>query len=160
MSRFDKLEFGDQLEEEFGEQNVAKDEGYFLNQGRTAFGSADFEKALRAYAKALEFNPRSETGWGGQVRALIELGEYREAALWADKALEHFEAAQAIAEETGYRQPLAEAWLGLGLVQERKGDTSAALKYYEKALAIAQPIKLGPVIRIASSRIDDLFRLS
>jgi len=73
-----------------------------------------------------------------------------------DEALRHFEVAQAIAEETGYQQPLAEAWLGVGLVQESKGNTSAALKYYETALTVAQPINLGPVIRIAASRIDDL----
>jgi hypothetical protein len=45
------------------------------------------------------------------------------------KALKHFEAAQAIAEEIGAQHALAEALLGLGLVQERKGDTRAALRY-------------------------------
>lgn len=75
-----------------------------------------------------------------------------------DKAVEHFEVAEIIAEETGYQQPLAEAWLGLGLVRERKDDTSTALNYYQRALSIAQPINLGPVIRIATSRIDDLYR--
>ncbi|MCP4538018.1 MAG: tetratricopeptide repeat protein [Chloroflexi bacterium] len=73
-----------------------------------------------------------------------------------DKALEHFKAAQAVAEETGYQQPLAEAWLGIGLVQEGKGNTSVALECHERALAIAQPINLRPVIRIATSRIDIL----
>lgn len=72
-----------------------------------------------------------------------------------DKAVEHFGAAQVIAEETGYQQPLAEAWLGLGLVQERRGARSAAMKYYERALVIAQAINLGPVIRVASSRMDE-----
>jgi tetratricopeptide (TPR) repeat protein len=73
-----------------------------------------------------------------------------------DRALEHFKVAQTIAKETGDQQPLAEAWLGLGLVQEGKGDTGAALKYFERALAIAHPINLGPVIRVAASRIDGL----
>jgi len=90
MSRFGKLEFDGQLDGDFAEQTVSRDEPYFLSQARTAFEAADFERALRAYAKALEFNPRSDTAWTGQVRALIELGEYREASLWADKALEQF----------------------------------------------------------------------
>jgi len=38
----------------------------------------------------LEYNPKNVTAWTGQVRMLIELGEFREAKLWADKALERF----------------------------------------------------------------------
>lgn len=38
----------------------------------------------------LEFNPDNAAAWTGQVRALIELGELREATLWADKALDRF----------------------------------------------------------------------
>ena len=74
----------------------------------------------------------------------------------AQTALEHFESAQAMAEEIGSQHPLAEALFGLGLVQERRGYTSAALKYNERALAVAQPINLRPVIRAATSRIEEL----
>ena len=65
---------------------------------------------------------------------------------------------QPIAEEIGAQHPLAEALLGQGLVLEKKGDTSAALTYYERALTVAEPIRLRPVVRVATSRIEELSR--
>jgi len=91
MSRFVNLELGDESEDQWHQQKPAvKDEGYYLAQARAAFETADFELALRAFCKVLEFNPQNAAAWAGQVRMLIELGEYREAKLWADKALERF----------------------------------------------------------------------
>lgn len=88
MSRFGNLEFDEEFGDEFQEGVSAKDEAYYLAGAGRAFAEADFEKALRWFAKALEFNPRNAVAWTGQVRALIELGEFREAELWAEKALE------------------------------------------------------------------------
>ena len=90
MSRFGNLEFDGQSDEEKQAAPVHTDEANCLADARAFFEDAEFEKALRAYSKALEFNPHSRGGWCGQVRALIELGEFREAALWSDKALEQF----------------------------------------------------------------------
>ena len=91
MSRFVNLEFGDESEDQWHQQKAAvKDEAYYLAQARAAFEAADFELALRAFCKVLEYNPQNAASWAGQVRMLIELGEYREARLWADKALERF----------------------------------------------------------------------
>ena len=90
MSRFGKLEFGGDFEEQSAQPAVAKDEKFYLGQARGAFESADFEQALRAYSKVLEHNPQNTVAWTGQVRALIELEEFHEAKLWADKALERF----------------------------------------------------------------------
>jgi len=157
MSRFGKLEFDEQFDEDFDEHPSTRDEPYFLGQARGAFEGADFEKALRAYAKALEFNPRSDAAWTGQVRALIELGEYREASLWADKALEQFPdntellAAKAVA--LGRDGELDEAlafsdasieergntpyiWLARGDVLLARRETRADY-CFEKALAMA-----------------------
>jgi tetratricopeptide (TPR) repeat protein len=90
MSRFRNLEFNDGADEQFREEGVVKDEAFYLAEARTAFETGRFEQGLRAYAKVLEFNPRNAVAWAGQVRMLIELGEHREARLWADKALETF----------------------------------------------------------------------
>lgn len=157
MSRFGKLEFDDQSEREFFDLTAVKDEAWFLRQAGLAFESADFEKALRAYAKALEFNPRSEVAWAGQVRALIELGEYREAALWADKGLEqapdHPELLAAKAVALGRQGDLEEALAFSDASIEERGDTpyvwlargdvllareeSRAEYCFEKAMAMA-----------------------
>lgn len=90
MSRFVNLELDGASEEHSREQGLVKDEAYYLSEGRGAFENGNFESALRFYSKVLEFNPQNAVAWTHQVRMLIELGEYREAKLWADKALERF----------------------------------------------------------------------
>jgi tetratricopeptide (TPR) repeat protein len=88
MSRFNNLEFSDHFERESSRGPVSKDAQHYLAEGDGAFKAGRFEEALRAYAKVLEFDPRCATAWAGQVRMLIELAEYEEAKLWADKALD------------------------------------------------------------------------
>jgi tetratricopeptide (TPR) repeat protein len=90
MSRFNNLEFGDQNNEHEQTRSVVKDGSYYLKEAQVAFSGGRFEQALRSYAKVLEFEPNSASAWIGQVRMLIELGEFQEAKLWADKALEKF----------------------------------------------------------------------
>ena len=91
MCRFVNLEFdgesGNQWQKRRG---LVKDDSYYFSEAQTAFENGNFEGALRLYGKVIEFNPQSVAAWVGQVRMLIELGEVREARLWADKALENF----------------------------------------------------------------------
>jgi tetratricopeptide (TPR) repeat protein len=86
MSRFGNLEFGDGAEQKI-EQPLIKDAAYYLDIGERSFERGKFEQALRSYSKVLEFDPRNLQAWLGQIRMLIELGEFNEARLWADKAL-------------------------------------------------------------------------
>ena len=92
MSRFVNLELGGEFEAH--PQRAAKgmlaDEAHCLAAAKAAFENADFEQGLRFYARVLEHNPNNTSAWAGQVRMLIELGEFREAKLWSDKALERF----------------------------------------------------------------------
>jgi tetratricopeptide (TPR) repeat protein len=91
MSRFSNLEFGEQSDVPSLQQSaVVKDEAFYLAEAQAAYEGGRFEAGLRAYAKALEYGPDNAAAWSGQVRMLIELREYREARLWADKALERF----------------------------------------------------------------------
>ena len=91
MSRFNNLEFGQQSDDQSPlEKQLVKGEAYYFAEAQTAFENANFEQGLRHYSKVLEFNPENAAAWTGQVRMLIELGEFREAKLWADKALERF----------------------------------------------------------------------
>jgi len=91
MSRFGNLEFGESEDQSSDFQKpLLKDEAFYLKEALTAFQTGNFEPGLRFYAKVLEYNAANVTAWTGQVRMLIELGEYREAKLWADKALERF----------------------------------------------------------------------
>ena len=91
MSRFNSLEFGEQFDDQLPQQrHLIKGEAFYLAEARSAFENANFEQGLRLYSKVLEFSPENAIAWTGQVRMLIELGEFREAKLWADKALERF----------------------------------------------------------------------
>jgi len=92
MSRFVNLELGNESEDQSqgNQKATVKDETYYLGEARAAFEAGRFEQALRFYSKVLEYNPRNASAWTGQVRMLIELQEFREAKLWADKALERF----------------------------------------------------------------------
>jgi len=90
MSRFGNLEFGDMPQQDAHVHSGVRDEAFYLGEANNHFESGRFEQALRAFAKALEQNPKSAAAWTGQVRMLIELGEFKEAKLWAEKALALF----------------------------------------------------------------------
>src|SRR2546425_8003043 len=130
MSRFNNLEFGGELDGEQQNQShqqpaspkaIVRDEAFYLAEARTAFENGQFDVALRAYAKVLEFNPRNPAAWAGQVRMLIELEEFQEANLWADKALERFA-----------NEPELLAAKAVALA--RLGDLKAALVYSDAAI--------------------------
>ena len=123
MSRFGNLEFNDESGESSQETTSAtpKDGAFHLAEADAAFENGRFESALRRYAKVLEFDPRCAAAWTGQVRMLIELGEFREAKLWADKALEQFP-----------REPelLAAKAVALG----RTGDLQGAIAFSDASI--------------------------
>ncbi len=93
MKRFSRLEFGDKGDEgtrdaRSGEQ--IRDADYFHEQAVRYWLAGDFELALRNYSRSLEQSSTFYPGWFGQILMLIELGEYKEATVWADKAMEMF----------------------------------------------------------------------
>ena len=123
MSRFRNLELGDEAAATPGlpAQSLARDEAHFLEEARTAFAAGNFELGLRFYSKVLEYNPKNAAAWTGQVRMLIELGEFREAKLWADNALERF---------PNEPELLAAKAVALG----RSGDLQGALAFSDAAI--------------------------
>ncbi len=121
MSRFGNLEFDGEASESRPEVRTERDGSHWMIEAESAFARADFEPALRFYARVLEFDPNHVAAWTGQVRALIELGEYREAKVWADKALERFPTAPEL---------LAAKGVALG----RLGDLDTALAFSDASL--------------------------
>lgn len=122
MSRFSNLEFNDESASVPRRQLSSPDGNHYLGEAQAAFEQADFEAALRCYAKAIEFSPRQASAWTGQVRALIELGEFGEASLWADKALEKFPA-----------EPDLLAAKAVALA--RNGDVDGAIAFSDSSIA-------------------------
>ncbi len=96
MSRFKNLEFDrdDEAHRGLSEQvhrgGDVIDAQHHFREAQERFHEGRFEKALRSYGRALEHNAAMAEAWVGQVRSLLELGDAKEARLWADKALELF----------------------------------------------------------------------
>jgi tetratricopeptide (TPR) repeat protein len=92
MSRFSNLEFGADRPSETPQHDgePVRDKNFFQQKAMTAWLHADFDEALQYYSRALEDDSTFYEGWFGQVRMLLELGEYPEAVIWSDKALEMF----------------------------------------------------------------------
>jgi tetratricopeptide (TPR) repeat protein len=122
MSRFVNLEFGGEHEDESRDpqKELVKDEVYYIAEAEAAFQNGNFESALRLYSKVLEFTRKSR-GLDRADPMLIELGEFREAKLWADKALEHF---------PNEPELLAAKAVALG----RSGDLQAALAFSDASI--------------------------
>jgi tetratricopeptide (TPR) repeat protein len=123
MSRFHHLEFGEpELTPRATPEEAGQNETSCLSQARTSFAAGHFAKALRAYAKTLEYNPKNDEAWAGQVRMLLELHEDTEAINWANRALEHC-------------PDSAEVLAAKAVASVRAGDTAAALTFSDAAIA-------------------------
>lgn len=91
MARFSQLEFDQTGPERKGPQGgPVHDAAYFYREALRSWLAGDFEPALRNYSRVLERNNTLFEAWLGQILMLIELGEYSEAVIWADKTLELF----------------------------------------------------------------------
>ncbi len=89
MSRFNNLELGP-IDREENRGDPLRDEAWHLADATGLYQNGRYDLALRAYSRVLEHNAANTHAWCAQVRMLVELGEYREAKLWVDKALERF----------------------------------------------------------------------
>ncbi len=67
-----------------------RDSSYHVRKAETHEMNGFLEDALRSYSAALGEDPLLLAAWVGQLLMLLDLGEYKEADLWAGKALERF----------------------------------------------------------------------
>ena len=131
MGRFSNLEFEgkDPLREEPQAPGELRDEHYYLRLADQDYRVARFDRALRYYSRALESNANVLPAWVGQVQMLIELGEYKEAKLWSDKALELHR------DNPDLLSVKSTAWA-------RQGDPQKAIEFSDAALAQRGPTPL------------------
>ena len=130
MTRFDHLEFEDPSSRTAAKSSgfrsttgtPMRDAEYYLEEAEQAYRLGDYESALRFYSKALEDDHTCFPGWFGQVRMLLELGEYKEAGIWADRALEMFP-----------EQP--DLLSAKGVAALRMGFVDSAMAYSDNALS-------------------------
>lgn len=156
--RFAKLEMQDRT------QSATADSGQLLGTPvRTpqhdmvfaveAWRSGQFETALQMYTRALRGDRSLIAAWTGQVQMLVELFEYPEARLWADKALELFKnngdllagKAQACLRQGDHKQAVISSDLSL------QSPGSSALRWRVRAEVM---------LRSAAPRARDCFEKS
>lgn len=91
MSRFRNLEFDAHGREESGQDHEERrDAVFWKNKADAEYRNSWYDNALRFYARSLEMDVSQIPAWVGQTRCLIWLGEYPEAEVWSNKALERF----------------------------------------------------------------------
>ena len=107
-------------------QELAADEHFFLNLGRSLEAKGALDDAIRAYEEALSLDPRMASAHANLVGAYGRAGSFA-------KAAQHYEAARSI------DSSLAELHNNWGVVQATREDPSAA------AAAFRQAIELNPL---------------
>jgi tetratricopeptide (TPR) repeat protein len=91
--RFANLEFNDENRRDQSRETPPArklDEQYYMAQAVEENHWAQYDKALRLYTRCLEHSRAMIPAWVGQVQMLVQMGEYQEARVWSDKALELF----------------------------------------------------------------------
>jgi tetratricopeptide (TPR) repeat protein len=172
MTRFSSLEFDDaDKQPQRSDGDGVRNEAYFYKKAILSYLHGDFELGLRNYSRALEVNNLFLAGWAGQIRMLIELGEYKEAIVWSDKAMElfpehpeflsykaiasfrdaRFDKAMAFSDVAiGKDNPGPWAWLARAEILLKK-NRNIAQTCIPKALACAG--REAPLIRLEAGRI-------
>ncbi len=121
MGRFENLEIF--IKQKPTPEDVKKgyDEIYYIKQAKEAQLNGDFEAALRYFSRALSYKVDIPDAWIGQVLCLIDLGEFDEAIIWADKGIE------VIGENPDL---IAVKAMALG----RKGEIERAIAYSDQSM--------------------------
>ncbi len=90
MARFDKLELNPDDDVPTEWRIPKREPADWLIEAERLKRLGEYDPALQAYSRALEGDKSLIVGWVGQCQMLVELGEYKEAELWSQKALELF----------------------------------------------------------------------
>ncbi len=90
MSRFKNLELGGNQQAQ-NPGGGGKTAGHYLREAEQLFMEGDYEAALRAYGRILEFQADEPAAWAGQVRMLIELRDFAQAKALADRGLQRLQ---------------------------------------------------------------------
>jgi len=94
MGRFTSLELEEaQAPELTQEEDLSfgietKNAESFLGEATEEFNLCNYEQALQLFSRVLSFDNENAAAWTGQVRCLINVNEFKEASMWADKAME------------------------------------------------------------------------
>ena len=120
VKEFSKNEEKDREERK---KNTSLTEWDYIREGNACFNNKEYEKALEAYAKALELDPEYVYAYNGRGNTYKALGEYEKAVSDYDRALE-------LDPEHVY------AYNGRGNAYKALGEYEKAVSDYDRALEL------------------------
>jgi tetratricopeptide (TPR) repeat protein len=127
MSRFEHLEIEAQTKQVApADSGLSYDEVHYSQLARKSEFQGEFETALRYYSRSLQYKTEHLPAWLGQIFCLIDLGEFHEAVVWAERGLE------ILGEQ---KDILATKAMAIG----RQGDLGRALAYSDQAMRLPGP---------------------
>jgi len=104
--------------------HISHDEEMYLRYGDEMMFKGEFEKAVRHYDRAIEFQPDSARAWQAKANALETLGKYEEALACYDTAL-NCDAGD------------AECWFNKGITLKKIGRTKDGAACIDAGVHIA-----------------------
>ncbi len=105
------------------EREVIQETEELFNQGKYRYYAGDLGRAIAAFEKALEIDPKYHSAWNGLGNTLRDVGRYSEAIVAFEKALE-------------IDPKFEDAWNGLGNALSDLSRNSEAIAAYKQALEI------------------------
>ena len=120
VKEFSKNEEKDREERK---KNTSLTEWDYIREGNACFNNKEYEKALEAYAKALELDPEYVYAYNGRGNAYQALGEYEKAVSDYDRALE-------------LDPEHVNAYNGRGNTYKALGEYEKAVSDYDRALEL------------------------
>ena len=120
VKEFSKNEEKDREERK---KNTSLTEWDYIREGNACFNNKEYEKALEAYAKALELDPEYVYAYNGRGNAYKALGEYEKAVSDYDRALE-------------LDPEHVNAYNGRGNAYQALGEYEKAVSDYDRALEL------------------------
>ena len=120
VKEFSKNEEKDREERK---KNTSLTEWDYIREGNACFNNKEYEKALEAYAKALELDPEYVYAYNGRGNAYQALGEYEKAVSDYDRALE-------------LDPEYVNAYNGRGNTYKALGEYEKAVSDYDRALEL------------------------
>lgn len=128
-----------QIHYDFGQANAAINKGnYHIITGKYELALADFKKAQITFEDLLDKNPDEQTIKNGLARAYASSGVVFSEESNHYMALENYQKALKLYQETGQKTSISKALNNIGIVYKAQQNYPKALEYLQKASKIQQ----------------------
>ncbi|KAF5091739.1 tetratricopeptide repeat protein [Methanospirillum sp. J.3.6.1-F.2.7.3] len=112
----------------------------WISKGSEFQKNGELDKAIEAFNKAIDINPKDEIAWNNKGTALVEQGKFNEAIEAFDKAI-------------NINSDFEDAWMNKGLILKNLGRYEEAIDAFEEVL------RINPNNELVQEYRDELLKL-